>query len=448
VAVLPFEPLPGAPRDEVFGVGLAGSLIDRLGRVDGLTVRSARALGTAAGGAPTDPRTAGRELRVEAVVVGSYRLSPEGASVSARLLDVRRGATIWEERVEAPATDWFRLEDDLSTRLARRLGPPARAAEGRRGPRPPAAPAYEAYLRGRYHWGRRTGDDLRRAVANFRLALAHDPGYAAAWAGLANGHNLQGHAEEGRWAAERALALDPGLPEAHAALANVLFFHDWDLAGAERSLRRAIALNPSYATAHHWYAFLLVATGRPEPALAEIRRARELDPLSPILNTDVAQILLYMRRYDASKRQLAATLRLDEGFAQARYVLAMLHRQQGATAEALAEYETAARLAGSAMPSRLWPALAGDDRRAAVALPELEASVEARQYPLGPYAIAALHLRLGHREEALAWLERAALERDGNLLMAAVDPDFDALQGEPRFAALLQRMGTRPLPRL
>lgn len=300
--------------------------------------------------------------------------------------------------------------------------------------------AYENYLKGRHHWNRRTSPDFRQAVEYFRTAVEQEPKFALAWAGLADAYNFLGDAPRAKVAAQRALEIDEGLAEAHAAMANVSLFHDFDWAAAERHFKRAIDLNPSYATAHHWYAFLLAANGEFDEALREIERARSLEPLSLIINTDVGQILFYARRYDEAIRKFREVLRLDPDFAQAHAALAEAYLRTGNPEEARTE------LPASAFTQSFLGELhtvAGEQTRARELAARLENEFHTDRHTDSAYRIARLYAALGLSTKAVEWLDRSFTSRDGNLAMVNVDPAFDPLRNDPRFGDFLQRTGLR-----
>jgi tetratricopeptide (TPR) repeat protein len=310
----------------------------------------------------------------------------------------------------------------------------------------------ERYLKGRYFWNKRTEAGYVKAIQYFEEAIQMDPQYAAAYAGLADSYALLGSMANStmprleampraRAFAEKALALDESLAEARTSLAFVKmhFEQDWD--SAEREYRRAIASNPSYVTAHHWYAYCLIAQGRVDEALREIRLAQELDPLSLIINTDVAEILYFARRHDEAIQQARRALELDPSFALAQRVLGLAYEEKGMYAESIEALQKLVEISGRAdyalaALGRSY-ALSGNREEARKLLEELMA-LKTRDSGafLGP---AIIHAALGNREEALLWLEKLYQQRAGSILIK-VEPYFDVLREEPRFQALERRM--------
>jgi tetratricopeptide (TPR) repeat protein len=315
---------------------------------------------------------------------------------------------------------------------------------------------YEAYLKGRYYWNKRTEDSLRSAVEHFQAATRGDPTYAPAYAALADSYNALGTVMVGSdppsfmrpraaAAALQALQIDPELAEAHATLGFVKHF-DWDWEGAEKELRRALELNASYALAHIWYANFLVSRKRFDEAVAEVRRAEELDPLSPVVLTNVGWTLALAGRPREAMEEYHKALALDPNYPQAHWRLGDVHRDEGRFEDAIAELETAVALTHRA-PSTL-AALAADYARAGrkpeaeELLGELHAPA-ARRY-VSPYAMSWVYIALGDRDRAFEWLEKAYRERSNGMAFLAVDPALAALRGDPRFHSLAQRIGVPP----
>jgi tetratricopeptide (TPR) repeat protein len=291
--------------------------------------------------------------------------------------------------------------------------------------------AREAYLKGRHHWNRRTAADSATAAEYFRTAVESDPQFAEGWAGLADAYNFLNQAPRARIAAQRALELNERLAPAHAALGNVSMFHDFDAPAAERHLRRAIELDPSYATAHQWHAFALAAQGRLEEALVAIESARALEPTSLAINTDVATILYYARRYDDAILQLRRTMELEPHFAQSRHVLALVYARKGMHSQALAEIAETAATSDQSIEFRL---LAGH-RDALRRLHELEREPDARVRGVSNYAMARAFAAAGDGASAVRSLKRAFSAREGDLLLLRVDPAFDGVRDEPALKA-------------
>jgi tetratricopeptide (TPR) repeat protein len=312
--------------------------------------------------------------------------------------------------------------------------------------------AYQSYLRGRFHWNKRTGEAIRRAIEHFNQAIEQDPGYALAYAGLADCYVVPANPlpprermPRARAAAMRALELDETLGEAHTTLARVLTLYDWDWAGAEREFKRAIELNPRYAVAHQWYGGYLVAMGRHDESLAERRLALELDPLSVIINFELGQAFYHARDYDRAIEQGHKTLELDPDFPPVYAYLPAAYEQKGMYTEAVAGYQKGRTLRGGTEWSLALAGLghlyatSGRKGEARAALDELQR--QSRQEYVPADSMALICTGLGEKDQAFAWLERAYEERSFRLAWLKVEPRWDRLRSDPRFTQLLQRVG-------
>jgi TolB-like protein/Flp pilus assembly protein TadD len=452
LAVLPFAALDAEAADDHLGLGMADALITRLGRSGQILVRPTSAVMPYARAA-TDAARSGRDLSVDVVLEGKVQRAGDRVRVTAQLVRVADGATLWADTLDEPFTGLFDVQDALSARLERALaltlgGPEPRPAERLT----ENSEAYRTYLRGRYFWNKLTGPWLQKALAEFRMAVDHDERFARAWAGLADTQimltlfGLTPPAEGwavARRAADRAVALDAGLSEAHVSLGYVKLFSDWDWAGAEGELRRAVSLSPASAEAHQWYALLLGMSGRLGAALQEVARAQELDPLSLTVNTN-AGLLLYLRQqYEPEVEQHRRALELDPDYGPAHWALGLAYAQQGRHDEAIAAHRRAVELwDGSALFKAVLGrsyALAGRRREAEEVLRELEAATgEAR---VSPYHLAILYALLGDHDRALQQLGEAAQRRDHWLVWVKVDPILEPLRGDPRFEALARAVG-------
>jgi tetratricopeptide (TPR) repeat protein len=318
----------------------------------------------------------------------------------------------------------------------------------------PSFEAYQAYLRGRYCWNQRTPEGFKKALAYFQLAIEKDPTYALAYAGLADCYAVIGIAEYGiapataampkaKAAALKALELDPTLAEAQTQVAHVTAFYDWNLAAAEREFQHAIELNHNYAFAHHWYALYLSAIEQHDQALAEEKRAQELDPLSPVISKNIGTILYYARRYEEAIAQYLRALELDPNFARTHFYLGLAYEQIGQCARAIAEFDNAVALAGR-MPVMLAAlghahAQSGNREQAQDLLRELSKQ-SADQY-VPSFSMAVIWAGLGGKQEMFAWLNKAYDERSSWLLALGVEPLFDCYRQEAGFTELLGRVG-------
>lgn len=448
IAVLPFKTI--GQGDEHLGLGVADTLIARLSRVRQIGVRPISAVHRFTG-LGQDPIAAGRALGVDAVLDGRVQRADGRIRVTVELISVQDGAVLWTETLDENADHIFKLQDAITARVVESL-PAApsgeeRALLARRYTTNPEA--YDAYLKGRFFWNKRTQEGFAKAVEHFRQAIRLDPNYALAYAGLADCYvlgadplPLQEHTRRLKETAGRALKLDDSLAEPHAALAYYIGAVEWDWQGADRGFQRAIELNPSYATAYHWYAYHLAGMGRLEEAIAAIRRAQELDPLSLIINTDVGHILYFAGRFDEAIAQYRLVLDMDAHFAVAHWRLSEVYIAKGMYQEAVAEFEEAKRLGVSNAVGWIGYAHAvmGQRAEAQKELAELKRLTES----LGSgymYRIAIIHTALGNHEQALAWLERTYEARDsGEMALIKVDPTLTRLRSHPRFERLLRRM--------
>ena len=452
IAVLPFAALGNDADKDFLGLGMADAVITRLTHVRSLTVRATSAVLRYVGQTP-DPLVVGRELAVDAVLEGTVQRAATRVRTTVRLVTVADGGVIWSVYNDTAATEIFTLQDTLSERVADalqlELTAPERRGLSRRAT--VSTEAYQAYVRGRFFWDRRTEESLHKAIACFRQALDSDPLYAHAYAGLADCFvllPLYGSAPpreafpKAQEAAHRALELDDELAEAHTSLAYTRFFYDrhWDL--AEHSFLRALGANPSYATAHHWYSFFLAARGRHAEALTHATRGQELDPLSLVINADLGFVHYFARRPDQALVQFARTLELDAGFSYAHLGASLALCERGEMAEAVAAAERAVALSSSSFALATLGrarALAGDPAGAEQVLAALDDRARS-QHVQANYAALVL-LALGRHADALDRLEQAFEEGSHFVAFLKIWPVYDPLQGSARFAELCARVG-------
>lgn len=448
LAVLPFRSLSADDGDEHLGLGLADALITRLSNVRQVVVRPTSSVLRYARTAG-NPVEVARELGVRWLLEGSHRRGAERLRVTVQLLAMPEGVPVWGETFHDQLADPFSAQDVIARRVAEALVPNLSAEEERRLSAAPTRDhvAFESYLRGRFHSARRTEADLQRSIVLFEAALARDPRFALARAGLAESLTLEGSAGYGSASETRALArareesmraveLEPTLAEAHATLGFVRFRADWDWDAAERSLRRAIDLNPAAAPAHHFLGLLLGALGRFGEALSVIRRAEELDPLSPNIGTGVGRVLHFARRYDEAIGQLTRVSAREPGFPGGHADLGLALFQVGRLDEAIVRLERARVLSGgrAVITSVLGHVLARAGRAA-----EAERQLETVQATApGTHLPAYVLLGLGRHREALDLLEAACAVKAGLLVYLKVEPLFDVVRGDPRFVRLLE----------
>jgi TolB-like protein/tetratricopeptide (TPR) repeat protein len=452
IAVLPFSNFTGQSDRDYLSDGLTEELIATLGTLPELGV-IARTSVMKYKGTQESVADIGRTLQVDYVLEGSVRGGERRLRVTAQLIRVSDQTHLWAESYDRPETDLLDVQGEVSRRVAEevrvRLPPPPHLRVD--------PEAYLLYLRGRYHWNKRTGEGFREALSWFAQARQRDAGFARAWAGTADTYVLMsnyGHVApaeampRAREAAQRAVALDETLAEGHASLGHVLRAWDWDFEGAEREFRRALELNPNYALASLWYGIHLTDRERYDEARAVLRRGLESDPLSTVLRGNLTICDFYERKYDVAIPALADDARRHPESATGHLDLARAYAAAGRLAEAVAAIGRARALAGSEpMVQALWGyihARAGHPQAARDVLNDLER--RSRSERVAPYYLALLELALGRNERAIAYLDRTVEERHVGALSLAKYPEFDALRSEPRFQALMQRIGPSSTP--
>jgi TolB-like protein/DNA-binding winged helix-turn-helix (wHTH) protein/Tfp pilus assembly protein PilF len=455
IAVLPLTNLSGDAAQEYFADGMTDELIAQLGQINALRVIS-RTSAMAYKNTRKSLADVARELDVQAVVEGSVLRVGDRVRITAQLIRVPADEHLWAHSYEGSFPDTLVLQGEVSQAIARQIFATVspRDQGTLRKAKTVNAEAYEAYLKGRYFWNKRDAAGLKKAIEYFQRAIAVDPGYAQAYSGLADAYALAGGWEYGvltpqeaapraREAASRAVYLDPALSEGHTSLAFALDVSSWDWNGAEREFRRALELNPGYATAHHWYGYHLMLVGRDNEGIAELKRAESLDPLSLIISAGVADVLFIAHRFDEAMRQLQKTLDMDPNFAMAHYQRGQVLVQQHKLDAAISEFERALELAGPspAFDANLANAYAAsgrtaDARRTAADLahlPEQSGSLDAN--------IALIYVGLGDTDQAMRWLDKAYQAQFEPIML--VRPQFDPLRTDPRFQALMSRLGLR-----
>jgi TolB-like protein/DNA-binding winged helix-turn-helix (wHTH) protein/Tfp pilus assembly protein PilF len=455
VAVLPLENLSRDPDQEYFADGMTDELITDLAQIHSVRVISRNSVMPY----KRKPKSAvqiGSELQVDAIIEGTVMRSGSEVRVTAQLIDAHSDRHLWAHTYERSMNDVLMLQDDIASAIANQIKVTLDPAEAIRLANAPTidSEAYDSYLEGRYFWNKRDPDGLQRALGYFQQAVRKDPSYAPAEAGLADTYALLGSSgfdvlpgqeatEKARAAAEKALSLDDGLAEAHASLGFVLFTFDWDLAHAEREFKRAIALNPSYASAHHWYSELLSNLGRSNEAMVEAQIALRLDPLSLIVNENVARIHYFARDFDRAIEGSRKTLEMDPNFSIAHLRLGRAFAAKGMYKEAVQEFERFSQLSGDSTLAiaSIGNALArsGNRSEAMHSLMQLRALSKQRRVP--SICFVLLYLGLGDKDQAIDWLEKSCRERSTFLTVAKVDPLFDSLREDPRFQDLLRRIG-------
>jgi DNA-binding winged helix-turn-helix (wHTH) protein/TolB-like protein/Flp pilus assembly protein TadD len=454
LAVLPFANFTGDSQEEYVAEGITDELLTDVGQIPGLRVISGRS--AAQYGKNKSATEIARELHVDALVEGAVLKSGDHLSVDVRLVQAADGRTLWSSRVDLSPHDVLGLETTISGSLTRKL----QSAGGDRtnGPLPAFetenAEAYYEYLKGRYFWNKRTDDTFVRAIACFNHAIALDPKYARAYAGLGDTYSLLGSLPnagiprneampKAKEAALTALQLDESLAEAHTSLAFVEMQYEWDWPGAEKEFKRAIELNPNYATAHQWYAIWLMAQGRPAAALAEEQRAQEADPLSIIIKTDTAQLLVYAGRYDEAEQQALSALEIDQNFALAHIYLAEARAGKQDYPAAISEFQKALAInkedVWALSGLGLTYALTNQRRKSEDILRDFLNGAE-NQNGLA-IEVARTYAGLGESDKAIAWLRKAYQYRNGGMILFNLDPAFQNLRPDSRFADLEHLVG-------
>jgi len=452
LAILPFINATSDPNTEHLSEGITESLINNLSQVPSLRVM-ARSTVFSFNGHP-DSRKVGSDLGVDAVVTGRVTQLADTLVIQVELVDVSSGAQIWGERFNRKLTDVVTMQEEISREISEKLHLRMTDEERSRVSKRHTinAEAYQSYLKGRYHWNKRTQEGLKKSIEYFSEALDKDPTYAQAYAGMADSYNTlarfnflrpQEAYPKARAAATKSLEIDETLAEAHSSLAVVKMDYEWDLPGAEREFKRAIELNPSYASAHQWYGSLLMSRGRTEEALAETKRAQQLDPLSLIVDMGLGGLYIYARRFDEAIVYLEKVRELHPEAFQPDSNLAYVYEIKGMKDEAVASYLKSRTLAGdtaeriAALKSAY--AVAGWKGYLQKRVDEMKEHARLKRY-ISPFSMALLYLLMGEKHQALAWLEKTYEERNYRLLFIKVDARLDALRSEPQFLDLVRRI--------
>ncbi len=452
LAVLPFANMSPSKDDEFFSDGLTEEIISALACIPEIKV-IARTSAFALKGKQDDIRHIADTLGVTKIIEGSVRKSGNRIRVTAQLINASDGTHQWSQRYDRELSDVFAVQEEIAAAIAQALqvtlAPKSASAQRNQ----PSLPAYEAYLRGRHLWNKRTADSLMKAIQFYQQALDHDPGFAPAFAGIADCYLILATfafaspvvgMPRAKAAVTRALELDPGLEESRATLGCIRSFYDWDWAGAEREFQRAIAFAPKYSVARQWYGASLCSIGRFAEGREQLRAALQLDPLSPMIGTQLAVGYYLERRHNDAIRECANVLDLDPGFWVAWYYLGVSQEALGGPDDAMPSLKKAVHLSaeGPVACASLGHALArsGKKEEAERVLSALQRRSESGYIP--PYAMALVCCGLGRNSDALAWLEQALEERSPAIaLWLKGEPQLDLLRSDIRFQRILQSAG-------
>ena len=456
IAVLPFVNASNNPDAEYLSDGISESLINSLSQLPQLKV-IARSSSFKFRGTDANPQEAAKALGVEAILTGRVIQLGDQLQISAELVDARDGTHVWGEQYNRKAADLLAVQSEISREISEKLRIRLSGEERKQLAKryTENTEAYQLYLKGRYYWNKRTPEDLKKGIGYFQQAIDIDPNYALAFAGLADSYIIFGNFgllppkevyPKARGAAQKALEIDGNLAEAQVSMAFVKALFEWDWQGADAGFKRAIELNPNYGPAHQWYGVYLAGAGRLTEAVAQAQRAQEVDPLSLTINSVVGWMLYFDRQYDRAIEQEKKTLEMDPNFVLSYHYRGMAYEQKGMYPEAIADLQNAVTLSGS-RTTVLGPlghayAIAGRRSEARKVLDEVM-QLRARAY-FPSYEIALIYTGMGEKDQAFKWLDKAYEERSPWLIHIRVDPRFETLHSDPRFADLVRRVGLSP----
>ena len=455
IAVLPFQPLTGGDGDEALQLGMADALITKLSNIKQIVVRPTSSI-LKYSNTTQDPVVAGREQMVDSLLEGKVQRSGERIRVTVQLIRVSDGKPLWAETFDETFTNIFAVQDSISQQVAHRLVAQLTGEEQRQLAKryTDNTEAYQLYLKGRFFWNKFDEDGLNKAIDYFKQAIAIDPNYALAYTGLSVSYNVQGAIgvlppvqtwTDARWTAEKAVALDDSLAEGHSALGAVKLLYEWDWPAADRELKRAIELNPNNAEAHELSGYYYWVTGQLDTAIAELRRAQELAPLSAIITLDVAQALYYQGRYDEALEMSLKARELDPDFPPPLFLPGQAYERKGMYAKAITECESVIEKYGR-QPQFLATlgfayGASGKRREAEGIVNEMETSW--RRHYFSPVNIALVHTALGNKDRAFFWLTKGVEARDPQMIWVRIEPQFESIHVDPRLQALFRRMEKR-----
>jgi serine/threonine protein kinase/tetratricopeptide (TPR) repeat protein len=456
VAILPFVNGSHNPNTEYLSDGLTESIISSLSQLPNLKVMSRSAVFRYKG-QNIDAQEVGRKLGVGAVLMGTVDQIGDSLVIKTELIDVSDGSQLWGEQYNRKISDLITVQQEIAWKISKRLRLRLTGEDEKRITKhyTENTEAYQLYLKGRYFWNKRDKESLNNGIRSFQDAIKIDPGYALAYSGMADSYALLADIgavapneamPRAKAAAERAIELDPELAEGYTSSGFVKLSYDWDWPAAERDFKRALELNPNYATAHQWYASYLLQMGRYDDATEEIKRAQQLDPLSLIINANKGYYLYFARQYDAAIEQYRKTLEIDPNFGVGRYYLAQAYVQKKMYGEAIAEFQKLISTPGDDLETAaaLGYAYAQSGRRADAQKFLTEIIELSKSRYVSPLYIATIYTGLGERDQAIEWLYKAYDARHPGLVLLKVDPMFDSLRGDARFQELLRRFDRVP----
>lgn len=457
IAVLPLVNVGKEIEIEYLTDGITETIIHSLSQLPNLRVM-ARSTVFRYKRQEVDPQTVGKELGVHAVMTGKVIHNGDDFLITIELADARNNSYIWSHQYHGKASNLLSTQADIATDISENLRLQLSGEEKKLLTKHHTdnVEAYQLYLKGRYFWNKRTKEGIEKGISYFRQALDTDPAYALAWSGLADSYialTFYQYAApreampKAKAAAARALEIDESLAEAHITLAHVAANFDWDWAASEKKFKRGIELNPNYSTGHQWYAIHYLTTiGRLDEALAEVKRAQELDPLSPLMNTFVGSTLYFARRYEEAARQCQKALEMEPNFPVTHWHLGLIYEQQGMYEQAISEHRKAIDLSGGSprLIAALGHALAiSGDRKGAIRVIAQLNQLSKHGY-VSPLELSAIYVALGQKERAFELLEEAYKERSFHLTYLKVRQDFDPIRNDPRLANLIRRIGLEP----
>ena len=454
IAILPFKLINAEADDEYLGIGMADALIVRFGNLKQIIVRPTNAvakyniLGQ-------DPVPAGRELKVDAVLDGTIQRLGDRIRVTVQLVRVDDGTHLWTDKFEEKSTDLFAVQDRVSEKVGMALGPKLSGEEQKQLTKryTDNSEAYRLYLKGGYHWNKWTPEDWQKAIEYFNQAIEKDPNYAQAYGWLGAAYQVQGNNgvlppkeanAKAKQFAQRALEIDDDLDQGHFTMGAVKLFYEWDWPGVERELKRAIELNPNYVEGRMLYVYYLMITGHTDQALSEARRCEELNPVSPFVSMNLADMLFLARKYDEAILQHRKTLDLDSHYPGVHFGLGGNYLEKGMNEQSVVEVNHGLELCGcskeTSMELGYVYARSGKRREAQAMLDKLKKeSSKENQYD--PMQIAYVYAALDEKDRSFEWLEKAYNERNSSMLWLNQDPRLDNLHADPRFTSLQRRMG-------